>query len=196
MSSLNDWITCFVDASKPERVQDASFGEIKREMDKNVEYLLNLVVLLEPHLTAIKDKERSRASLLLAKLLEGIDQPLTPSQVHHFCVFFNSRLADYPSVAPALLALRVLVENQGRNMDVKYCDVADIFSYMFRELEVTFKYRFLMFDVASICTGPLLAANTTSKSIRTIGCHSDLSSAPNRHSGWYCRGIEGDLSPT
>jgi hypothetical protein len=145
MSDVDDWVKIFVDASKSDNIQNSAFEKIRSDINNNADALLNLVVLLEPHLTTVKDKERNRASLLLARLLEEMSEPLSPSQIHHFCIFFNSRLADYPSVSPSLLALRVLIEKQATHMDIKYCDIQDIFSYVFRELEVT-----ILFDMISI----------------------------------------------
>lgn len=143
---ISGWVNIFVDASKSDSSQHSAFEKIRSDINNNADDLLNLVVLLEPHLTTVKDKDRNRASLLLAKLLKEMTEPLSASQIHHFCIFFNSRLADYPSVSPSLMALTVLIENQASHMDIKYCDIPDIFSYVFREIEVIYVTFSLIFS--------------------------------------------------
>lgn len=125
-----------MDATASEEDVDRAFQDIHSFIAQDSTVLLSLIANLESHLTSSDDKERNKAMLLLAKLLESQEQALTASQIHHFCVFFNSRLADYPSLPPCLRALRGIVQHQAEHFDEKYMDVSDIFDSLFRELEV------------------------------------------------------------
>ena len=115
---------------------ESAFQEIHSTIAQDSAVLMGLIMTLESHLTSTDDKERNKATLLLAKLLEIQQKPLSSSQIHHFCVFFNSRVADYPSLAPCLRALNGLVQHQWEYFDEKYQDVKDIFETIFKELEV------------------------------------------------------------
>ena len=115
---------------------EKAFQEIHSSTAQDSTVLMNLIMNLESYLTSTEDKERNRATLLLAKLLELQHKPLSASEIHHFCVFFNSRIADYPSLSPCLRALRGIIEHQWMHFDEKYLDVKDIFDSVFKELQV------------------------------------------------------------
>lgn len=126
----------FMDPAASEEEVEQTFVDIHSTVAQDSAVLMGLIMQLESFLTSSDDKERNKATLLLAKLLEAQQEPLAASQIHHFCVFFNSRVADYPSLAPCLRAIRGLVVHQWQHFDEKYQDVSDIFDTLFRELEV------------------------------------------------------------
>ena len=96
-----------------------------------------LIVVLESSLTSTDDKERNRATQLIASLLSDHASIRFPSSVVHlFVVFFCRRLSDYPSIVPSLKALTALVTNHGDSFDPKYFDYLDIFQTIFKDIFV------------------------------------------------------------
>jgi Dos2-interacting transcription regulator of RNA-Pol-II len=72
---------------------------------------------LGPFLTNEDPKVRERGTLLCAEILARLpDLPLNSVAVTHFLAFFTARLADYPSVTPALAALRALVQHHAAEL--------------------------------------------------------------------------------
>jgi len=147
---ISDAIRRFVDPSGDDKKHSTALQEVLEYTNQEADKLMLLIVELESSLTAVKDKERNRASLLVAHLLQSQLKPLTASHIHHFCVFFNSRLADYPSVVPSLIALKALIANQSQHFQHKYCDIPDILVCLFKELDVQSlpqTMRFRVFDL-------------------------------------------------
>lgn len=57
---------------------------------------------------------RAKATTLLGELLTRLPTlPLTDGAVQHYATFFAARLADFPSLPGALLALRALLQHHG-----------------------------------------------------------------------------------
>mgnify|MGYP003387019871 FL=1 len=138
MASLNPiLVSRFMEPTASEDEFECVFQEIYTSIAQDSTVLMSLIMSLESYLTSSDDKERNRATLLLARLLEMQHKPLSASQIHHFCVFFNSRMADYPSLSPCLRAIRGIVQHQWQYFDEKFLDVADIFDALFKELEVS-----------------------------------------------------------
>ena len=137
MASLDSKVVGrFIDPRALEEDTEDAFQVIHASIAQDCSALMSLIMTLESYLTSSDDKERNRATLLLARLLEGQQKMLSASQIHHFCVFFNSRVADYPSLSPCLRALRGIVLHQWEHFDEKYQDITDIFDTIFKELEV------------------------------------------------------------
>lgn len=89
--------------------------------------LSDLIEMLEPSLTSREDRDRHRATLLIATLLE--DSKLiseTPTLLHLFVVFFCRRLQDFPSIGPCLQALTTVVKLYATLLEARHCDVLDI----------------------------------------------------------------------
>ena len=126
----------FMEPTASDEEIEEFYEMIFNTIDQESVSLLQLIVTMEKYLTSEDDKNRNRSTLLLAKLLESQCKPLSASQIHHFCVFFNSRMADYPSLAPSLRALKGLIIHQWEHFDEKFLDIPDIFNAVFREIEV------------------------------------------------------------
>jgi hypothetical protein len=136
-ADLSQAILRYITSSNEEEVH-SSFVLIHLSVQDLTENLFQLIIQLEKYLTSANEKERNKSTLLLSSLLELQTRPLlTSSQIHHFCIFFGSRLNDYPSIIPSLQALKALVINQGINFDPKYRDYNDLFQTVFKELEVS-----------------------------------------------------------
>jgi hypothetical protein len=133
---MEEAIWVYVNPKNDDLTQQEAYDTINNLILQDFDKMMSLILKLEPFLTTSNDKERNRATLLLATLLENQFVPFSSAQIHHLCVFFNSRLSDYPSIAPALVALRAIISNQAAGIDSKYCDIHDIFRGLFKELEV------------------------------------------------------------
>jgi hypothetical protein len=143
-SILNQAISQYIISSSSSSDETNSFHLIHLYVHDVIENLFQLIIKLEQYLTSAHEKERNRATLLLSSLLELQTRPLlNSSQIHHFCIFFGSRLNDYPSIIPSLQALKALVTHQGKNFDPKYRDFNDLFQTLFKELEVSFHHLIL-----------------------------------------------------
>lgn len=138
-SDLKAAISSYISSSQavPEARNRDPFSLIQSHLRQDPDQLFHLIILLEKYLTSSQEFERNKSTSLLSELLEiQRDKPLQASQIHHFCIFFCSRLNDYPSIIPSLSALKALVKNQGQNFEMKYRDFNDIFQAIFKELEV------------------------------------------------------------
>ena len=97
----------------------------------------DLILKLEVYLTSADDKERHRATLLLADLFHANPDIKFPSSVIHlYSVFFCRRLSDYPSIVPSLHALLALVSFHADSIDPKYYDYVDILQTIFKDIFV------------------------------------------------------------
>lgn len=97
----------------------------------------DLIELLEDRLISDDDRERNRATTLLAELFHHRKLPLGASVIHLYVVFFSHRLSDYPSVIPSVQALIGLVQMYENEFDPKYMDALDIFQSVFRSVPVS-----------------------------------------------------------
>jgi DNA repair/transcription protein MET18/MMS19 len=142
-SRVRQLINQYIDPEESDEVHTTAFDGVCSyigvgETMSAVLTIQDLIGALEVQLTSTDDKERNRATLLLAELLHRKQTaPLEAAVVHLLVVFFCHRLSDYPSVIPSLHALVALVKYHGQNLDPKYYDVVDIFQTIFRELNVS-----------------------------------------------------------
>lgn len=107
--------------------QTTTFDRIVSTLLESGQGLQDVIELLEQDLTSSEDRVRSRATLLIALLLEH--QPLvkaSPPVLHLFVVFFSRRMQDYASISPCLTALTTILKLYATDLDPKFCDLLDI----------------------------------------------------------------------
>ena len=134
MSLIVDQINAYVNPDEAVDVQARAFEQVKRYVVDNS--MQDLIELLEDKLVGGEDRERNRATTLLADLFHSTKLNLHPSVIHLYAVFFCHRLSDYPSIIPSLHALTALVQLYGAEFEPKYCDALDIFQAIFRSIAV------------------------------------------------------------
>jgi len=134
MSLIVDHINAFVNPDESVDVQAAAFEHVANYVAENS--MQDLIELLEEKLVGGEDRERNRATTLLADLFHHEKLTLHPSVLHLYVVFFCHRLSDYPSIVPSLHALTALVQLYGAEFEPKYCDALDMFQTIFRNIVV------------------------------------------------------------
>lgn len=146
MSDIEGYVVDYISSEQlhGNKENDIMIQQISNEMDnpKNPVSLQDLIEMLEPSLTSTHDKERNRATMLLAELIAarknaaGGTDSINPIVIHLFVVFFCRRLSDYPSLSPSLYALNTLFSQYSSVFDPKYCDVLDIIQTLTKDIHV------------------------------------------------------------
>src|SRR5688500_10346138 len=121
MTEFENLIQNFMVVESSSESHQLLFDEISNQIDDTKHSIQDLIALLEAYLTSSNDKERNRATTLLADLLH-VKKSITLSSgvIHMFIIFFSRRLSDYPSVAPSLHALAGIIRFHGNKLDGKY----------------------------------------------------------------------------
>jgi hypothetical protein len=136
-NDLESYVNSFV---KQNTISGNSNAEILRIADamKSRNYSLHdMIELLGPFLNSHEEKDRNRATLLVALLIDVPDVIVkSPAVIHLFVVFFCRRLHDFPSIAPCLQALTSIIKSCQDVFDTKYCDISDIFSHLTKQIHI------------------------------------------------------------
>lgn len=135
-----------VDYLTVDLVQQAAVGHdllqrICDEMDNPEQNysMQDLIESLEPSLTSNDDKERWKATFLLAEIFgkkEFASDVLTSSVLHLFLIFFCRRCTDFPSITPSLQAISSILRKYHGLLDGKYCDILDIVLTIVKEIHI------------------------------------------------------------
>jgi hypothetical protein len=130
----------------------------------------DLLESLDKYLTSTDDKERSRATLLVATLL-GDQQVyshrlINSSILHLLVIFFCRRLADYPSILPSLQALTNILQYHHVNLDPKYLDKLEIFTAIFKEIYVQSYAQNIRYKVLELFETILMSIESEPSSFR------------------------------
>eukprot|EP01041_Mallomonas_annulata_P004859 gene4859-9684_t len=161
MEKVLESVKVYVNVEADSIDQKNAYSFIAHSLSNCVLNITELISLMEKPLTTTDDKERFRATLLLAELLT--EHVMSNSTViHHVITFLNNRLSDYPSIVPALQGLNSIITAHSSHIDSKYNDINNIFSNIFEKLQVqslaqTIRQRiFILFESMLILPSHLL----------------------------------------
>lgn len=136
MNNLNKLIEDYVNPENDVGIHEASFDIINKLFaNENAITIQDIIFNCEKYLVSSDDKERYRATLLIADILHfNSSLDLNSSTIHLLIVFFNQRLSDYPTIIPSLQAIIALVRYHSAQIDTKFMDYIDIFKTIFKDI--------------------------------------------------------------
>jgi len=126
-------------------------------MEKTHISLQDLIMMLNIYLTSDNDKERNKATYLLADIFHYtgninnninnnnnnnnnnniiIRSSLSSRSIHLYVVFFCNRLTDFPSIIPSIHALYGIIKYYHHITDPKYYDSIDILRTIFKSIHI------------------------------------------------------------
>lgn len=134
-------IMMVIDDNGDEDKSSSIFNTKHEEVQSNAVHIQDMIEHLQAPLTCDDDKNRHRATLLLAEIFHyksknNQEEIMSSTALHVFITFFCRRLADYPSILPSIHALIALISYHASNLDSKFNDVHEIYSAIFTELQV------------------------------------------------------------
>ena len=117
--------------------------------------LQDMIMMLDAYLTSENDKERNKATYLLADLFHYNNEDnnhnnnstngdnnndiimhdsLSSRVIHLYIIFFCNRLTDFPSIIPSIYALHGIIKYYNHIIDPKYYDAIDILRTIFKSI--------------------------------------------------------------
>lgn len=161
MNNLTKLIEDYVNPENDNSIHELSFETINKVFIKeNTITIQDIIFSCEKYLVSTEDKQRYRASLLLANILYSNSMlDLNSSTIHLLIVFFNQRLSDYPTIMPSLQAITALVKFHASSIDTKYMDYIDIFKTIFKEIYLQNYAQNIRQKVYELCYDIMIQAN-------------------------------------
>jgi hypothetical protein len=122
--------------------------------------LQDMIMMLDVYLTSENDKERNKATYLLADLFHYnngdnnhnntntnkdnnnddndiiMHDSLSSRVIHLYIIFFCNRLTDFPSIIPSIYALHGIIKYYNHIIDPKYYDAIDILRTIFKSIHL------------------------------------------------------------
>lgn len=121
--------------------------------------LQDMIMMLDIYLTSENDKERNKATYLLADLFHYnngdnnnnnnnvvdndngdndiiMHDSLSSRVIHLYIIFFCNRLTDFPSIIPSIYALHGIIKYYNHIIDPKYYDAIDILRTIFKSIHL------------------------------------------------------------
>lgn len=129
-------------------------------MRNNHVSLQDMIMMLDVYLTSENDKERNKATYLLADLFHYnnednnhnntntngdnnndendiiMHESLSSRVIHLYIIFFCNRLTDFPSIIPSIYALHGIIKYYNHIIDPKYYDAIDILRTIFKSIHL------------------------------------------------------------